>query len=665
MGEASMNVPSLARQLDGSAERQTGDTDAASGAFPASPSLAERFFEENVSHLGLPPLTVDAVRASRALGELGGLEQGVPVIVHKDTLLGQTPSDAELEGAINQDQDALYVVFGLGLGDTARALRAITEAPIIVFEPDPGVLRRVLELGPSDLSGFDIVCTTHDLTQIWPALFASRRTAIVVNTPGYADAFPDSSTDLRTKVAELVQRSRINHETHRVRARTWVSDVLANVELLCEHPGFLALTGKYRGVPAFIVGAGPSLGKNGSALLQAQKKGLVFALNSSARALDRLGVEPQVVGCMESIDVSHLLRDVSYIDRAIRAFSLTAHPNTLRTGTGALLPTWEGLAQLAAPLRELTGLPGLAVSGSVSTLIFALAQRLGCSPIVFVGQDLAYTDGRAYAAGTPYEDSRVERSEDGRSIRLDWSETLKATHRIEGHTMHDREPLTEALAWGGQGRVLTSIAFTSVRGWLESAAVVLSRESPETRLVNATEGGSRINGFEEIALAELLETLPDHAITASDLLATAHAERAPLAVSQVAEWAATQADLVAQARHTARRIRRLADATLRSLRHGDLNVTTRLTKLEAAELELRKRVAAAPLLDAWSWADVDRLMSEHRDGPADAHESAEHALHFEARFASQIDACARRLEHDLRQLATRLTKTQAHQQGMP
>ena len=43
----------------------------------------------------------------------------------------------------------------------------------------------------------------------------------------------------------------------------------------------------------------------------------------------------------------------------------------------------------------------------MSTVAFALAAALGCSPIVLVGQDLAFTDGRTHAEGTRFEHSRA------------------------------------------------------------------------------------------------------------------------------------------------------------------------------------------------------------------------------------------------------------------
>src|SRR4030095_16884747 len=48
----------------------------------------------------------------------------------------------------------------------------------------------------------------------------------------------------------------------------------------------------------------------------------------------------------------------------------------------------------------------------VAPLAFYLAEYLGCDPIIFVGQDLGFSDGLAYTPGTSYED--VWRPELGR-----------------------------------------------------------------------------------------------------------------------------------------------------------------------------------------------------------------------------------------------------------
>ena len=469
-----------------------------------SAQLRAQLFDDNVARAGLSNATLALVREATSAARVVELEDGTPALLHGARLLGSDfDEESLLEVARRAGTPMTFVVFGLGMGHTVRGLRAYSTGKVVVYEPDPGILRSYFESGPNDLGDVPIVCSLHDLSQIWPRLQHGKQSVTLVNTPGYPELFPEQAKSLREAVGQLVQRGGINDATHRLRSRVWIQDVLANIDLLREHPTFLALAGQYRGVPAFIVGAGPSLGKNGRLLAEATKKGIVIALNSSARALDSYGVEPQVLACMESIDVSHLFEQVSYVDRVVRAMSLTAHPRSLRVGKGPLLPVFEGIPQLNEPLSKLTGCAGIPVSGSVSTLAFSLAERLGCSPIVFVGQDLAYTDGKAYAPGTPYQESRVRITADGQTLEHDWCETLKTTHNQGLNKMQEREPLRECTAWGGRGLAVSTLGFSAVRDWLEAAARVLAEERPETRLVNATEGGARIEGFEELSLAEL------------------------------------------------------------------------------------------------------------------------------------------------------------------
>lgn len=648
-----MSETGLTSQATGAAPRQNQDAP----RWSRLPEMEQAFLDANLEHLGLAPLSREAVLAAQPTAELCRLKGGEPALRREGRVLGFATNDAEVRRHSAIEEDCVFMVFGVGLGHTVRALRAHTRSPIVVFEPDPGILRAVLELGPTDLSPTPIFCTTHDLTQAWLPLFGKRRTVVFVPTPGYLDVFPDAAADLRKTLAELVQRSRVNDATHRLRAREWISDLLANVELLDKHSGFLALAGKYSGVPAFIVGAGPSLGKNAHALLQAQKKGIIFAVNSSAKALAKHGVEPHVLTCLESIDVSHLIKDLPFIDKVVRAFSLTAHPNTLRTGAGPLLPVFEALAQIALPLSTLTGHAGLSVSGSVTTLAFSLAQRLGCSPIVFVGQDLAYTGGRVYAAGTPYEDSRIEVTPDGSEIRLNWAEAVKSTHNASGRKIYESEPLGETTAWGGQGKVLTGVSFSVVRAWLEAAATVLGREAPETRLVNATEGGARIEGFEEQTLEALLRELPDRDLTPEQIARDAGEVAPPLARGRIARWARAQAGLVSRAANAARRLQKLSVEAETSTRHEEDQVGRRLSKLDGAEKVLSEAVAKAPLLDAWSWSTVDELMDQHPQTPdPDPRTSAQLALAFEVRLARAIEQSARELQTELLNLSRKLRK---------
>ena len=615
------------------------------GVFPTpARDLSRAFLQSNLKRLWLGDRTRERVEAAEPQGEVLHQADGTPVLCHRGTLLGSPPDDLALNRSIRQSpKDGAYIVFGLGLGHTARALRAMTDAPILIYEPDPGLVRRALEVGPSDLGGFPIVCTSHDLTQLWPNFGGNRDNVTLIPTPGYGDLYDREDRDLREALTQLVQRRNVNDATHRVRAREWISDVLENVELLAHSSCFLGLAEKYQNVPAFIVGAGPSLGKNAELVADATKKGLVFAVNSSALALASRGITPQIVACMESIDLSELLSTIPYLDQVVRAFSLTAHPNSMRTGKGPLLPIYEALPQFA-PLAALGKAEGLAVCGSVSTLAFALANRLGCSPIVLIGQDLAYTDGQTYAAGTPYAGSRVRVAADGQRLEHEPSAALKAVS-----AQPPSEPLRSVPAWGGNGSVHSTIAFGTVKHWFEGAADFLSEDRPELRLINATEGGARIKGFQELTLAEVLKGLPERNITPQQLAEAAARERPALSPQELAAWTEQQLLGARAARHAARRVRRLAGSAEQAVAQNDpRSITRAFGKLEQAELGLRAAVAASPFVDGYSWEAVDAVM-RRAGSERDSQKSAQSGVRIEAGVAAAI-------EHSTRELETKLAR---------
>lgn len=610
------------------------------------------FLEVNLESLRLLERTRERVRSSAPRGQMVRAHDGTALIKLGNDFLGAPYPHDELEWRLADcDPSWTVVVFGLGAGQLVRSVRARTRAPIVVYEPDPGLLRRVLEYGPLDLGDVSIVCSTEELTRAWP----TKQQSLVLTTPGYSKHYPERLEECRAAVKNLVQRVTITKNTLARRSQGWVQNILDNVELLSEAPPLLALADKYRGVPAFIVGAGPSLDKNIDELRRAAEKGIVIATNSSAAALAARGIEPQILICLESIDVFERMRALPFIDRVARAISLTAAPRTLRAGEGPLLPWHEAMPQFEA-LSELTHAPGVTACGSVSTAAMTLAFRLGCSPIVLVGQDLAYSDGRTYAEGTGYESSRAEISSDRGVVELKWNETLLAAHGTSHGRRHDREPLVWIDAWGGQGKVSSAVSFMSVHTWFENTATLLAGLDDKVELINATEGGARIKGFAERKLGEVLAGLRDLDITSAELARVAREQRAPLSREEIACWLEAQAQRTARVRRAARRLWRLAGHALRVTRRGEPGPVARAyARLDAAENGLRRAVAEGPLVDAWANNAVEAAVQAAGEPPeADARALAEHSIQKGAAVARAVEAAATELDAHLLEATRRL-----------
>jgi hypothetical protein len=615
---------------------------------PDAPAPPVSVLEENLAALDIQGRTRDQVLHAQPRGSVVRQADGNHVLSVDGETLG-APGDPESRAAaltkIASAKNGVVVLLGLGMGHALREIRAHTDARILVYEPDPRLLRTVLEWGPCDLGGAAICTDLVDLRLHWASARATRPEVTLVCTPGYKHAFPDAERTLASTLQSLIADTQINENTHYLRARTWLTDIFANLEHLIGVTPFLALEDRYQGVPAFIVGAGPSLEKNIEHLHTATKKGIVFAVNTCARALGKKGVTPQVLACLESIDLSADMRELPFIDEVVRAFSLTGSPAHMTTGRGPLLPTYEAI-RACLPLVELFGSPGIAVGASVTTAAVMLAERLGCNPIVLVGQDLAFTGNQAYASGTRYEGSTVQVDAGGRIVH-NWSQAKLDAHGTTAGPLPMSQPHHEVPAWGGNGSVPSTPSFTAVRDWLATAADLTKRTKPHLSFINATEGGARIPNFEERALSELLSGMPERGITSRSIADDAARLDKAVTRAQIHAWGNLQLERVRKAKEAAILVDKLVKKALAELDADKPEAVTRsFRRLESAEKGLRQACIEQPLIETWSSAELQRIGVARTDTTVEnsAQAEAKHALCNEAQIADMVIRSSEELE---------------------
>ena len=272
-----------------------------------------------------------------------------------------------------------------------------------------------------------------------------------------------------------------------------VVQAISNLASIAAWPSALRLRDAFRGRPAVVVAAGPSLDKNIETVRRFKGKGLILSVSHAALALHRAGIAPDLCIATDPQDLRYHFANLPVetygaliLGAAVlpELFELPA-PRCFTFAANNMVDSWvyEGIE------KEFL----VSSAGSVATDAFSMAVAFGCDPVILVGVDLSFPDGRFYAASLPDGDARIALSGDGRSgIVRDVSPELR---KLGGEAP---VLMREVPGYYG-GRVPTSFVFHKACVWFGDTARALADGHT---LLNCTEGGAYIDGMEHVPLAE-------------------------------------------------------------------------------------------------------------------------------------------------------------------
>ena len=468
---------------------------------------------------------LEQLGASQALRrQLGSMSQDPPEVVLEPTesgiprlVVAGTPvyhpthpgeqAAQEVASFLSGKEPDLVVFFGLGLGLHARFLRLKTQAPILVFEPRLDVLARVLPRIPLDLDGVTLVTTTGHLVQeVSSRLSATRNNLAAGAVPAYRQIYSGEFESFRQALSQALRKIEIDQNTKALFATDWVKHLRDNLPALTRSSPLASLQPVFTGKPGILVGAGPSLDKNIDQLAAAQSKAVICAVHTAMRPLARKNIVPEITTIIEGHKLDYFFNDVVDLDRTYLAPDPQTHPCHLELGFKGLLPlNVEGRAS-SDWLQRAYGLEPLKSGGSVACAALSVLHHLGCDPIILVGMDAAFTHGRTHALDSDFGCCRVRHEPEQNRIAY----TFLDGRQEDGHW-----DALEVEAWGGTAQVFTRPAYDSFRHWFEAAGQTWAADR---HLINATEGGARFHGFQEMTLAKALERYAHQPVRTAELL---------------------------------------------------------------------------------------------------------------------------------------------------
>ncbi|HDS31043.1 MAG TPA: DUF115 domain-containing protein [Firmicutes bacterium] len=396
----------------------------------------------------------------------------------------------QVRGVLKDEKRNYFVVLGFGLGYAVEELLREIDPNSIVLVVEPHLASFRLALAVRDISG--IIGDPRVLlafgTGVDNALAAFMRRYHLADCRGVGfmeiasrNKLPSSQfhTTFLERLKGLLVTSGGNLQTLMTMAWQYQKNTMMSLGKIVTSPPVRVLFDSFKDKPAIIVSAGPSLEKNIDQIAALKDRAAVIAVDTSLRILLNHGIEPHLVctGDPQEANWRHLKGTVTTHAHLI-AEPMT-HFASLEHFKGRLFIASYGDKVMKWISNFIPDVGIVMCWGSVATMAFDVARKLGCSPIIFTGQDLSFPGGRTYAHGTYFE----EEEKQDMSV-----EAFEQKHRT--YTMTD--------IYGNT--VKTNRQMFAYKEWFRTEFA-----RTESKVINATEGGILKENCEIMTLAEASE----------------------------------------------------------------------------------------------------------------------------------------------------------------
>ncbi|HEH4698616.1 TPA: motility associated factor glycosyltransferase family protein [Campylobacter jejuni] len=419
-----------------------------------------------------------------------------------EILLYQNPNQELLENlSLFQSEYAKYPVlffYGFGNGMLYKSLcENKNHQHIVVFEDDLEILALAFYLFDfSEALKNEKLILFHTQTLNTPQLSTLFSYEIIQKSVKIFNLFIHSDfyqkfqntqiQNTNTQLMEMIRFIVLNKGNDPHDSLVGIKHTLDNLPKMLNHGIFQEFLKERRTKVknAIIVSTGPSLTKQLPLLKKYASKATIFCADSAYVILGKYGIKPDYVCMLERDDIVSKCFDNNFgnFNKGILfILASVVHKEVLdflEKDQRTYMLVHRPLNFAASLKLEEYGYLG--VGHSVSNMIYELAGALRFENIIFIGQDLAY-------------------SEDGSS---------HPKEHIHGSQGEEIRGESYTLAYGGKGKVRTQLTWNLFRQAFEKD-IFWTKEKLHINTYNCTEGGARIEGTIEKPFLWACENLLD------------------------------------------------------------------------------------------------------------------------------------------------------------
>ncbi|RXT04471.1 motility associated factor glycosyltransferase family protein [Ammoniphilus sp. CFH 90114] len=393
--------------------------------------------------------------------------------------------------------------YGTGLGYHIERFVKKFNLPFTIYEPNGTIFYHFLsnqslrEKWGKLLQDIYIELEKGDRARFFKQFLEQvKEKVLFIPLPGYERAFSETYEDFTNEFTELLSTKQFSMNADQAFEKLWTINSMLNFSQTMFTPNILTEKKRYfEKKPAILVAAGPSLQEEIVNLRYIKENGLayIFSVGSAINALVEYGIFPDAACTYDPQPHNfHVFEKV--VSKEIKSIPLiygtSVCSETVKRYTGPLLHMT--MNQDTITPFYINNVPSDEVifdAPTIAVVTLQLLIKMECTPIILVGQNLAFKNNQYYATGIDYQP---------------YEHQLKQTDLVED-------------VYGNL--VNTSEEFNRMRTELE---MHLSHHAGY-EVINTTKGGARIRGtafqpLEEVIYNRLKNKVVEEEWFKSDLL---------------------------------------------------------------------------------------------------------------------------------------------------
>jgi hypothetical protein len=306
--------------------------------------------------------------------------------------------------------------------------------------------------------------------------------------------YRDFISQFFSQMDDRVTAQRLGTATDLIASEIFLRNSLTNLKHALGAPGVMHFYKAWDKKPAVIVSAGPSLERHLPLLKEYQDRILLICVGAAWKSLRAADIEPHLVVAVDPFKDNYPHFEGLEAKREWLVSDFACNTDVVRTFAGKKIFA-QSTTTKEALFRAIYGEWGILLSGgSVANSAFSLAVTMGASPVILVGQDLAYTGGISHATGHT------------------------GKHSLKEALESQPDAFKEVPGYGDGPPVLTNNQMLTYKMWFEQAI----KQHEPGYVINATEGGAKIAGAVERPFLDVLQEFGNDPVRMEELWPESH-----------------------------------------------------------------------------------------------------------------------------------------------